>query len=60
MGNLEQMLSLVYKLTYMRWAGLGIIRAWPTGLELTVFTFEDEPVRSAVAHVADPLDQCAL
>lgn len=44
----------------LRWACLGIVCAWTTGLELAVFTLEDEPVWSAMAHVAIPLDECAL
>lgn len=41
-------------------AHLTEVGAGSAGLELAVLAFEDEPMRSGVAHVADPLDQSAL
>jgi hypothetical protein len=35
---------------------LDFVGTRPTGLQLAVFAFEDVPVRSRVAHRADPLD----
>jgi hypothetical protein len=37
---------------------LGLICTRPTRLELTVFALKYVPVRTTMAHVADPLNQC--
>lgn len=39
---------------------LGVIGAGTACLKFAVFTFVDEPVRAAVAHVTNPLNQCTL
>jgi len=37
--------------------GLDFVGAWSAGLELAVFAFEDVPVRTRMAHRADPLNE---
>ncbi|KAE9370911.1 hypothetical protein N431DRAFT_442690 [Stipitochalara longipes BDJ] len=39
---------------------LDFVRTRAAGLELAVLALEDVPVRSRVAHRADPLDECRL
>jgi hypothetical protein len=39
---------------------LDFVRTRTARLELAVLALEDVPVRSGVAHRADPLDQCRL
>ena len=39
---------------------LDFVGAWAAGLQLAVLALEDVPVRSGVAHGADPLDEGRL